>query len=124
MPLSHRFACTPDFAFCPLLAPLFRCRKDSGGEIEARQGLPGFSIRERPECGEEAEGVEPARKRANLGEPPAGNGGADVLPEKAPAVPACRNWSPPLGAGGFGETPDGFGFVVVDVKDSIEFGDL
>ena len=33
-------------------------------------------------------------------------------------------WAAPLGAGGFGETADRLGFVVVDVEDRIEFSNL
>jgi hypothetical protein len=61
---------------------------------------------------------------ANVVDPPAGNGGADVLPQKHQPCRLAGLGATPLGVGGFGETADGSGFVVVDVKDRIEFRNL
>ena len=56
---------------------------------------------------------------ANVVDPPAGNGGADVLPQKHQPCRLAGFWAAPLGVGGFGETANGCGFVVVDIKDGI-----
>jgi hypothetical protein len=56
---------------------------------------------------------------ANRGEPPAGNGGADVQLWKHQPCRLAGFGAAPLGVGGFGETADGCGFVVMDVKDCI-----
>jgi hypothetical protein len=62
--------------------------------------------------------------RANCGEPRAGRGGADYEPEKHQPCRLAGFGAALSGAGGFGEARDGTGFVVVNVKNRIEFSNL
>jgi len=66
----------------------------------------------------------PARKRAQRCGPPAGSGGSELLPRSSQPRRLASFWAAPLSAGGFGETADRLGFVVVDVEDRIEFSNL
>jgi hypothetical protein len=74
---------------------------------------PGHKIEGNPAREEAGQAVRAARRLRERG----------TLARKDPAAPACGSESVSL-SGGFGETADRLGFVVVDVEDRIEFSNL
>lgn len=88
------------------------------------RALPGFFIRGSARPGDDIEGNWPAGKRAKRSGPPAGTGGSGLFPGRSSPPRLAGFGAAPLSVGGFGETADRLGFVVVDVEDSIEFSNL